>query len=128
MRLSRGRPDAPAIQSLPDPLSPDTAVLPTTKPTNTPQGKIKGYFPQTGRFTLQYDDGQCEAVLLERERFVWHSPRGVTAGFKPALHALMHALGAEGVKAVPLAQQQQQEAGAPEGSRLPAPLTPAPEV
>jgi len=82
------------------------------------QGKVKAYSPQTGKFTVQYDDGQCEALLLERERFIWHAPRGMTAGYKPALHGLMQQLGAEGLKAPP------QEG--PDGKMLP--LTPAPEV
>lgn len=83
-----------------------------------PQGKVKAYSPQTGKFTVQYDDGQCEALLLERERFIWHAPRGMTAGYKPALHGLMQQLGAEGLKALPQ--------DGPDGRMLP--LTPAPEV
>lgn len=82
------------------------------------QGKLKSYSAQTGKFTLQYDDGQCEQLLLERERFVWHAPRGMTAGYKPALHTLMQQLGAEGLKALP------QEG--PDGKIVP--ITPRPEV
>jgi hypothetical protein len=69
-------------------------------------------------FTLQYEDGTCEQLLLERERFVWHAPRGMTCGYRPALHTLMAALGAEGIKGLP------QEG--PDGKTLP--LTPKPEV
>jgi hypothetical protein len=82
------------------------------------QGKLKSCSSQTGKFTLQYDDGQCEQLLLERERFIWHAPRGMTAGYKPALHSLMQALGAEGLKALPQ--------DGPDGKT--APLTPRPEV
>jgi hypothetical protein len=82
------------------------------------QGKLKSYSSQTGKFTLQYDDGQCEQLLLERERFIWHAPRGMTAGYKPAVHSLMQALGAEGLKALPQ--------DGPDGKT--APLTPKPEV
>lgn len=39
--------------------------------------------------------------MLERERFVWHSPRGVSAGYRPALHSLMQQLGAEGLQPEP---------------------------
>lgn len=49
---------------------------------------------------------------------MWHGPRGMTAGYKPALHTLMQALGAEGLKALP------QEG--PDGKA--APLTTKPEV
>jgi hypothetical protein len=49
---------------------------------------------------------------------VWHAPRGMTAGYKPALHTLMQALGAEGLKALPQ--------DGPDGKA--APLTPKPEV
>lgn len=84
------------------------------------QGKLKAYSPQTGKFTLQYDDGQCESLLLERERFIWHAPRGSTAGYKPALHVLMQQLGAEGLKGL-LTQQE-----GPDGKVVP--LTPRPEV
>lgn len=65
------------------------------------QGKITSYSPQSGKFTVKYDDGQSEQVMLERERFVWHSPRGLSAGYRTALHSLMQQLGAEGLQPEP---------------------------
>jgi hypothetical protein len=41
-------------------------------------------------------------VLLERERFLWHSPRAASAGYRPALHTLMQQLGADGVGKLPV--------------------------
>jgi hypothetical protein len=66
------------------------------------QGKLTSFSPQTGKFTIRYDDGQSEAVLLERERFLWHSPRAASAGYRPALHSLMQQLGADGVGKLPV--------------------------
>jgi hypothetical protein len=66
-----------------------------------PQGKLTSFSPQTGKFNIRYDDGQSEAVLLERERFSWHSPRACSAGYRPALHALMQQLGADGLAKLP---------------------------
>jgi hypothetical protein len=66
------------------------------------QGTLTSLSPQTGKFTIRYDDGQGEAVLLERERFLWHSPRAASAGYKPALHSLMQQLGADGIGKLPV--------------------------
>jgi hypothetical protein len=79
--------------------SPHTAH---TSPLAT-QGKLTSYSPQTGKFTIRYEDGNSEAVLLERERFQWVSPRAASAGYKPALHSLMQQLGADGVAKAPQA-------------------------
>lgn len=65
------------------------------------QGKITSYSPQSGRYTIKYDDGQSEQVMLERERFVWHSPRGTSAGYRSALHSLMQQLNADGLQPEP---------------------------
>jgi hypothetical protein len=116
-------PPSPDAHAPPPPTHTHTPVHtpPTPTPTHPPthpQGKLKSYSAQTGKFTLQYDDGTSEQLLLERERFVWHAPRGMTCGYRPALHTLMAALGAEGIKGLP------QEG--PDGKTLP--LTPKPEV
>lgn len=65
------------------------------------QGKLVSYSPQSGKYTVKYDDGQSEALLLEKERFVWHCPRALSAGYKPALHTLMQQLGADALKPLP---------------------------
>eukprot|EP00775_Hariotina_reticulata_P003944 gene3944-4198_t len=65
------------------------------------RGKLTSYSPSSGKYTIKYDDGQSEAVLLEKERFVWQSPRGCSAGYRPAVHRLMQQLGAELLQALP---------------------------
>jgi hypothetical protein len=68
----------------------------------TPQGTLTSYSPDSGKFTVKYDDGQTEQLLLEGERVQWHAPRGATAGYTPARHAAMAGLGVEGLAPAPV--------------------------
>ncbi|WIA36524.1 hypothetical protein OEZ86_007818 [Tetradesmus obliquus] len=86
------------------------------------KGKLTSFSPQSGRFTIRYDDGGSEALLLERERFAWHSPRAASAGYRPALHSLMQQLGAEGIAALPQTGEDGRavpETAGPEGAPHP---------
>jgi hypothetical protein len=65
-------------------------------PISTPQGKLTSFSPASGKFTLKYDDGQNEQLLIERERTQWHGPRAASAGYTAERHAAMAALGVEG--------------------------------
>ncbi|KAF8065602.1 hypothetical protein HT031_003203 [Scenedesmus sp. PABB004] len=79
------------------------------------RGKLLSYSPGSGKYVIRYDDGQSEAIRLERERFVWHAPRASSAGYRPALHGLMAALGADGLQPLPTLA----------GDGLPLPAAPA---
>jgi hypothetical protein len=70
----------------------------TSKPV---QGTLTSFSPLSGKFTVKYDDGQTEQLLLEGERIHWHAPRGATAGYTPERHAVMAALGVEAVAPAP---------------------------
>jgi hypothetical protein len=85
--------------------SPDTPYLPP--PLHAwrllLQGKITSFNHATGRATIKYDDGQSEALMLCNERLQWYTPRARSAGYRPALHAELVGLEAEGLALEPVA-------------------------
>ena len=70
------------------------------------QGKLT-HCHQNGKFTIKYDDGQSEQLVLEKETFQWYMPRARSAGYRPSLHALVASLGAKGIAAATVPEPEQ---------------------